>query len=90
MPEAVKKKLRKRVRKGRLTKFGYHMNLPEKQRHAALKRAVKAHGAPNVVTSLARAKMWNKNRAPRTSAIAEQDEHWVQEEYGVRVDGYRY
>ena len=49
------------LKKGELLKYGYSFRLPDKQRHAALKKAIKTLGAVSVYRILERGAKLSKN-----------------------------
>jgi hypothetical protein len=79
-----------KLRKGELIKYGYTYKLPNSMRHAALKRAVSAHGktanakkagATAVYRKLNAVAKLSVRTAPDASKIFARDRNWVHREY---------
>ena len=66
------------LKPGMLTSFGYHIDLPMKERHAALKKAYKAYGYSKLVKRLNILVVYNKYKHPKTSEIAHKDMEYIQ------------
>ncbi len=72
------------LRKGLLTRFGYHGHLDKEKRHKALKKAVKEYSAGNVVKKLNAIYVLNRNTNPSLAKIYNSDKKWVQINYETR------
>lgn len=79
-----------KLRKGELIKYGYTYKLPNSMRHAALKRAVSAHGktanakkagATAVYRKLNAVAKLSVRTAPDASKIFARDRNWIHKEY---------
>ena len=66
------------LKPGMLTSFGYHIDLPMKERHAALKKAYKAYGYSKLIKRLNILVVYNKYKHPKTSEIAHKDMEYIQ------------
>lgn len=71
------------LKKGDLTTFGYTnvKNLKAEERHKALDKAIKDHGALDVMRKLNLLMILNRNTHPTISAIFLRDRNWVQKNY---------
>ena len=69
------------LRKGLLSRFGYHAHLDKEKRHKALKKAVKEYSAGNVVKKLNAIYVLSKNSNPSLAKIYNSDKKWVQDKY---------
>jgi hypothetical protein len=65
------------LKKGSLTKYGYHLKLPNKTRHSALKKALKHNTPLSLSRKLNLLSVFNKNKHPRLSKTARNDSRWV-------------
>ena len=77
------KKSRSRIRigslkKGLLTRYGYHAHDSATKRHTALRKAAKAYGSGNLVLKLNAVCVLNRYRSPSTAAKFCADKRWVQ------------
>jgi len=84
MSKATKEKIHENLHHGKLEQYGYAMHLPEKERHAALKRAVAADGATQVFREVNLLQVWHRKNNPELEHIAEEDKQWVKEQYGLK------
>jgi hypothetical protein len=66
------------LKPGMLTSFGYHIDLPMKERHTALKKAYKAYGYSKLIKRLNILVVYNKYKHPKTSEIAHKDVEYIQ------------
>jgi hypothetical protein len=66
------------LKPGMLTSFGYHIDLPMKERHTALKKAYKAYGYSKLIKRLNILVVYNKYKHPKTSEIAHKDMEYIQ------------
>ncbi len=66
------------LKPGMLTSYGYHIDLPMKERHAALKKAYKAYGYSKLIKRLNILVVYNKYKHPKTSEIAHKDMEFIQ------------
>lgn len=65
------------LRKGKLLKYGYSYRLSDRQRHEALKRAMKAYGASTVYHMLDAVAKYSMRTAPQAHVIFKDDAEWV-------------
>ena len=65
------------LKKGDLTKYGYHANLSKTARHKALKRARAQYQPLSLSRKLNAVYVLNKNRDKKRAAIFKQDANWV-------------
>jgi hypothetical protein len=65
------------LRKGKLLKYGYSYRLSDRQRHDALKRAMKAYGATTVYHMLDAVAKYSMRTAPQAHVIFKEDANWV-------------
>jgi hypothetical protein len=65
------------LEKGTLTKFGYHTHNSEKERHEALKKAVKKVRPLSVYRKLNALYVLNKNKNPTIAKMYRKDADWV-------------
>ena len=66
------------LKPGMLTSYGYHIDLPMKERHAALKKAYKAYGYSKLIKRLNILVVYNKYKNPKTAEIAHKDMEFIQ------------
>lgn len=66
-----------KLRKGELIKYGYQYRLADRLRHAALEKAIKVYGAPNVYHKLDAVAKLSTKSAPDASKIFAQDRDWL-------------
>lgn len=90
MPVATRKRIQEKLRKEKLTQFGYDMDAKERTRHRALAKAVDHYGASSVFKSLLLLRTWNRDQNPRLATIADKDAKWVGKTYGVEENGFRF
>ena len=83
MPEETKEKIHANLRHGMLEEYGYAMHESTEKRHAALKRAIAAHGATEVFREVNLLSVWHKTNNPELEKVAEEDKAWIGKEYGV-------
>lgn len=69
------------LRKGTLSSYGYSTKDNNKDRHNALRKAVKHEGANAIVRKLNAVAVLNTSRAPRAASILAQDKRWVQDKF---------
>ena len=69
------------LRKGLLSRFGYHAHLDKEKRHKALKKAIQEYSAGNVVKKLNAIYVLSKNSNPSLAKIYNSDKKWVQDTY---------
>jgi hypothetical protein len=67
-----------RLRKGDLTKFGYHGHLSAEARHKALEKALAAYGTLSLARKLGAIVLEHKNTNPSLSATFQKDRAWVE------------
>lgn len=65
------------LKKGGLSKFGYHSLDPIRTRHAALMRAVKAEGFLPIIKRLTVISTFDRYRSPRYARIFKKDQEWL-------------
>jgi hypothetical protein len=65
------------LKKGDLTKYGYHANLSKTARHKALKKARAQYQPLSLSRKLNAVYVLNKNRDKKRAAIFKQDANWV-------------
>ena len=90
MPRAVQQEIRRKLKRGTLTKHGYSMSATADKRHEALSKAVKEFGAVAVYRKLLLLRLWNREQNPKLAEIAESDAMWIGKTYGVSTDGYSF
>ena len=61
-----------------LTAFGYHIDLPMKERQSALKKAYKAYGYSKLIKRLNILVVYNKYKHPKIADIAHKDMEYIQ------------
>jgi hypothetical protein len=66
------------LKPGMLTSFGYHIDLPMKERHTALKKAYKAYGYSKLIKRLNILVVYNKYKHPEIASIAHKDMEFIQ------------
>ena len=66
------------LKPGMLTSFGYHIDLPMKERHLALKKALKAYGYSKLIKRLNILVVYNKYKHPEIASIAHKDMEFIQ------------
>jgi hypothetical protein len=69
------------LRKGELIKYGYSYRLPDSQRRAALKRAIKSYGALSTFRKLDAVSKYSVRTAPDASSIFAKDRDWIRANY---------
>jgi len=74
------------VEKGKLSKYGYSIKKPAKERREALKKAIKAYGALSVFRKLQAMMIMRKRTQPKARAVFEEDRDWVREQF--KIDGF--
>lgn len=65
------------LKKGDLTKYGYHGDLSESTRHKALKKARSEYTSLSLFRKLNAVYVLNKNRDKKRAAIFKADANWV-------------
>ena len=65
------------LKKGHLTKYGYHTDLSENKRHEALKKALGEYSSLSLFRKLNAVYVLNKNRDKKRAAIFKADAKWV-------------
>ena len=65
------------LKKGDLTKYGYHADLSEYKRHEALKKALGEYTALSLFRKLNAVYVLNKNRDKKRAATFKADANWV-------------
>ncbi len=65
------------LKKGELTKYGYHADLSEAARHEALKKALSEFSPLSLFRKLNAVYVLNKNRDKKRAAIFKADAKWV-------------
>ena len=65
------------LKKGHLTKHGYHADLSENKRHEALKKALGEYTSLSLFRKLNAVYVLNKNRDKKRAAIFKADAKWV-------------
>ena len=65
------------LKKGDLTKYGYHADLSESTRHKALKKARSEYTSLSLFRKLNAVYVLNKNRDKKRAAIFKADANWV-------------
>jgi hypothetical protein len=65
------------LKKGHLTKYGYHADLSESVRHEALKKALGEYTPLSLFRKLNAVYVLNKNRDKKRAAIFKADANWV-------------
>ncbi len=74
------------LRKGELTQFGYEhvLKLSEKDRHAALTKAVEAYGPLSVWRKLNAVAVYTRRISPASSQIFKADMDWIRLKFGIK------
>lgn len=74
------------LRKGRLSKFGYHdvHDLSETQRHSALSKAVEKFGSLSVWKMVNVLYIYNK-RHPKMRDLFNRDRVWIKNTFGLKA-----
>lgn len=69
--------------RGRLSRFGYFdvKDTPDKLRHRALKRAIKAYGHVPTIRHLVLIANYTRNSDPSAYAIFKSDQEWISHQY---------
>ena len=65
------------LKKGELTKYGYHADLSEAARHEALKKALSEFSPLSLFRKLNAVYVLNKNRDKKRAAIFKADAKWA-------------
>ena len=65
------------LKKGDLTKYGYHADLSENNRHEALKKALGEYSPLSLFRKLNAVYVLNKNRDKKRAATFKADANWV-------------
>jgi hypothetical protein len=65
------------LKKGHLTKYGYHADLSENKRHEALKKALGEYSSLSLFRKLNAVYILNKNRDKKRAATFKADSKWV-------------
>ena len=65
------------LKKGHLTKYGYHADLSENKRHEALKKALGEYTSLSLFRKLNAVYVLNKNRDKKRAATFKADANWV-------------
>ncbi len=66
------------LKPGMLTSYGYHIDLPMKERHTSLKKAYKAYGYSKLIKRLNILVVYNKYKNPKIADIAHKDMEFIQ------------
>ena len=66
-----------KLRKGDLIKYGYQDRLPDKARHKALEKAIKAYGLSSVYHKLDAIAKLSVSVAPDASTVFARDREWI-------------
>jgi hypothetical protein len=83
------KKLKISLKKGALTKFGYHIDLPANQRHEALARSVRKNGYATTLKRVVLLRTYNKSRSYLRKKV-DSDIKWLQRYYGSKKRSRKY
>jgi hypothetical protein len=65
------------LKKGHLTKYGYHADLSQSARHEALKKALGEYSSLSLFRKLNAVYVLNKNRDKKRAATFKADANWV-------------
>lgn len=68
------------LKKGDLTKYGYHADIAESKRHEALKKARNEYTSLSLFRKLNAVYLLNKNRDKKRAAIFKADANWVKKQ----------
>ena len=68
------------LKKGDLTKYGYHADLSEYKRHEALEKARSEYTSLSLFRKLNAVYLLNKNRDKKRAAIFKADANWVKKQ----------
>ena len=79
--EAGKGKKLFSLKKGLLTKYGYHLNSPVSKRHSALDKAVKAYGKTSTLRKVNALSILQKNTDPKYASTAKSDVRYLEKKY---------
>jgi hypothetical protein len=82
------KKLNISLKRGALTKFGFHIDLPANQRHEALAKAVRKDGYAKVLKRVVLLKTYNKHQ-PYLRKKVDSDVKWLRRYYGSKKKSLR-
>ena len=74
------------LRKGQLTKFGYHTTYPKTVRRDALRKAASEYGPLSLYHKLDAVAKLSVRQAPRAAHVFARDRNWVAETYPIRKD----
>jgi hypothetical protein len=72
------------LKKGELTKFGYHSSYPKTVRRDALKKAASAYGPLSLYHKLDAVAKLSSRQAPAAAAVFARDRNWVRATYPIR------
>lgn len=72
------------LKKGELTKFGYHATYPKTVRRDALRKAASAYGPLSLYHKLDAVAKLTSRQAPAASAIFARNRDWVRRTYPIR------
>ncbi len=73
------------LRKGELAKHGYGFRKPERERHGALRRAIKTFGALGVFRKLDAVAKLMERSAPEASKVFAKDRDWVKGHFSIKA-----
>ncbi len=71
------------LKKGELTKYGYHVTYPKYVRRDALKKAASAYGPLSLYRKLNAVAKLSATQAPRAAAVFAADREWVRHTYPI-------
>lgn len=71
------------LRKGELSKFGYHANYPKSVRRDALRKAATAYGPLSLFHKLNAVAKLSSRQAPEASSVFKRDREWVRHTYPI-------
>ena len=72
------------LKKGELTKFGYHTRYPKSVRRDALRRAASAYGPLSLYHKLDAVAKLSIRQAPAAASVFARDRDWVRRTYPIR------
>jgi hypothetical protein len=72
------------LKKGELTKFGYHSSYPKTVRRDALKKAASAYGPLSLYHKLDAVAKLSSRQAPLAAEVFARDRDWVRRTYPIR------
>lgn len=72
-----------KLKKGTLTKYGYHLKESATTRHAALDKAVKKYGKLTVFRKVNALAVLQKNTNPKYASVARSDKSYLRKKFNI-------